>query len=37
MKLKEDNNNIISLIKNRQISERSKHINIAYYYIRDLQ
>ena len=37
MKLKGDNNNAIALIKNRQINERSKHIDIAYYYIRDLQ
>ena len=37
LKLKENNNNVIALIKNRQVSERSKHINIVYYYIRDLQ
>ena len=37
LKLKEDNNNVIALVKNRQVSERSKHIDIVYYYIRDLQ
>ena len=37
MKLKDDNNDIIALIKNRQVNERSKHIDVAYYYIRDLQ
>ena len=37
MKLKDDNNDAITLIKNRQINERSKHIDIIYHYIRDLQ
>ena len=37
MKLKNDNNNAITLIKNRQVNERSKHIDIVYYYIRDFQ
>ena len=37
MKLKNDNNDAIALIKNRQVNERSKHIDIVYYYIRDLQ
>ena len=37
IKLKNDNNDAIALIKNRQINERSKHIDIVYYYIRDLQ
>ena len=37
LKLKGDNNDAIALVKNRQVSERSKHINIVYYYIRDLQ
>ena len=36
MELKGDNNGAISLVKNRQVSERSKHIDVAYYYIRDL-
>ena len=37
LKLKGDNNGVIALVKNRQVSERSKHIDIVYYYIRDLQ
>ena len=37
MKLKNDNNDAIALIKNRQINEKSKHIDIVYHYIRDLQ
>ena len=37
MELKGDNNGAISLVKNRQISERSKHIDVAYHYIRELQ
>ena len=37
IKLKNDNNDAVALIKNRQINERLKHINIVYYYIRDLQ
>ena len=37
MKLKNDNNDAIALIKNRQINERLKHIDVVYYYIRDLQ
>ena len=37
LELKEDNNNVIALVKNRQVSERSKHIDIVYYYIRNLQ
>ena len=37
IKLKNDNNNAIALIKNRQVNEKSKHIDIVYYYIRDLQ
>ena len=37
MKLKNDNNNAIALIKNRQTNERSKHIDVVYYYIRNLQ
>ena len=37
MKLKDDNNDAIALIKNRQVNERSKHIDVVYYYIRDLQ
>ena len=37
IKLKNDNNDAIALIKNRQINKRSKHIDIVYYYIRDLQ
>ena len=37
MKLKNDNNDAIILIKNRQINERLKHIDIVYHYIRDLQ
>ena len=36
MKLKNDNNDAIALIKNRQINKRSKHIDVIYYYIRDL-
>ena len=35
--MKNDNNNAIALIKNRQVNKRSKHIDIVYYYIRDLQ
>ena len=37
MKLKNDNNDVIALIKNRQVNKRSKHIDIVYHYIRDLQ
>ena len=37
IKLKDDNNDAIALIKNRQINEKLKHIDIVYYYIRDLQ
>ena len=37
MKLKNDNNDAIALIKNRQVNKKSKHINIVYHYIRDLQ
>lgn len=37
MELKGDNNGAIALVKNRQVSERSKHIDVAYHYIRDLQ
>ena len=37
LELKGDNNGVIALVKNRQVSERSKHIDIVYYYIRDLQ
>ena len=37
LKLKGDNNDAIALIKNRQVSERSKHIDIVYHYIRNLQ
>ena len=37
LELKEDNNDAIALVKNRQVSERSKHIDIVYHYIRDLQ
>ena len=36
IKLKNDNNNAITLIKNRQVNEKSKHIDIVYYYIRNL-
>ena len=36
MKLKEDNNEAIALIKNRQVSERLKYIDIIYHYIQDL-
>ena len=36
IKLKGDNNNVIALIKNRQVNKRLKHIDIVYYYIRDL-
>ena len=37
MELKGDNNGAISLVKNRQVSERSKHIDVAYHYVCDLQ
>lgn len=37
MELKGDNNGAIALVKNRQVSERSKHIDVAYHYIRELQ
>ena len=37
LEFKENNNDVIALVKNRQVSERSKHIDIVYYYIRDLQ
>ena len=37
MKLRDNNNNVIILIKNRQVSEKLKYINIIYYYIRDFQ
>ena len=37
IKLKNDNNNAIALTKNRQINKRLKHIDVVYYYIRDLQ
>ena len=37
IKLKRDNNNVIALIKNRQISEKLKYIDIVYHYIRDFQ
>ena len=37
LELKGNNNDTIALVKNRQVSERSKHINIVYYYIRNLQ
>ena len=36
MKLKNDNNDAVALIKNRQINKKSKHIDIVYYYVRDL-
>jgi hypothetical protein len=32
-----DNQGAIALTKNPHLTERSKHIDIAYYYIRDLQ
>ena len=31
-----DNQGAIALTKNPQLHERSKHINICYYFIRDL-
>ena len=37
MKLKDDNNDVIALIKNRQVNEKSKHIDVVYHYIRDFQ
>ncbi len=37
LELKGDNNGAIALVKNRQVSERSKHIDVAYHHIRDLQ
>lgn len=37
MELKGNNNEAIALIKNRQVNERSKHIDIVYHYIRGLQ
>ena len=37
IKLKNDNNNAIVLIKNRQVNKKLKHIDIVYYYIRNLQ
>lgn len=37
MELKGDNNGAIGLVKNRQVGERSKHIDIAYHYVRELQ
>ena len=37
VELKGDNQGSISLVKNRQVSERSKHIDVAYHYVRDLQ
>ena len=37
IKLKDDNNDVIALIKNRQVNEKSKHIDIVYHYIQDLQ
>ena len=32
-----DNQGAIALAKNPHLTKRSKHIDIAYYYIRDLQ
>ena len=37
MKLKNNNNNAIILIKNRQVNKRLKHINVVHYYVRDFQ
>ena len=37
IKLKNDNNDAIVLIKNRQVNKRLKHIDVVYHYIRDLQ
>ena len=37
MELKEDNKSTIYLIKNVYLNNRSKHIDVAYYYIRNLQ
>ena len=37
IKLKNNNNDAIALIKNRQVNKKSKHIDVVYYYIRDLQ
>ena len=35
VELKGNNQGSISLVKNRQVSERSKYIDIIYYYIRE--
>ena len=37
MELKENNKSIIYLIKNAYLNNRSKYIDVAYYYIRNLQ
>ena len=37
IELKEDNKLIIYLIKNAYLNDRSKYIDVAYYYIRNLQ
>ena len=34
---KGDNEGAITLAKNPHLTERSKHINIVYYFVRDLQ
>lgn len=31
-----DNQGVIALVRNPQLHERSKHIDISYHYIRDL-
>ena len=37
LQLKGDNMASIQLVKNNRVSERSKHIDVAYHFIRDLQ
>ena len=37
VELKGDNKSAIHLVKNAHLNERSKHIDIAYHHIRDLQ
>ena len=37
VELKEDNKSTIHLIKNAHLNEQSKHIDVAYHHVRDLQ
>ncbi len=37
VEIRADNQGAIALVKNAHLHERSKHIDISYYYIRDLK